>query len=260
MNDLKIFDSHTHINSSAFDNDVPEVIQRSQALDVSKMLVLGYDEISNQRLEDLVKQYPGVVYGAVGCHPEDALAYDDEYEAMLMRYLQQDGFVAVGEIGMDYYHDSPKQAQVNAFERQIELAQKLDLPIVVHNRDAIEDCYDILKNMNIKKSGAIMHSFNGDATWAEKFLDLGMYLSYSGVVTFNNAKEVKQAAEITPMDRILVETDAPYLTPMPFRGRKNEPAMTRYTLEFLAQAKGVSASQLAQATFANTQKVLKINN
>ena len=139
------------------------------------------------------------------------------------------------------------------------MAQELNLPISVHNRDAFEDCYAILKNMNIQKNGGIMHSFNGDTTWAEKFLDLGMELSYSGVVTFKSAKDVQESMMMTPLERMLVETDAPYLTPMPYRNRMNEPAMTRYTLEFIAEKRGISSEELAEITRKNTERVLKIN-
>ena len=160
---------------------------------------------------------------------------------------------------MDYYHDSPKKVQHEVFEKQIALAQELKLPISVHNRDAFEDCYAILKNMNIQKNGGIMHSFNGDTTWAEKFLDLGMELSYSGVVTFKSAKEVQESMMMTPLEHMLVETDAPYLTPMPYRNRMNEPAMTRYTLEFIAEKREISSEELAEITRKNTERVLKIN-
>ncbi len=181
---MEIFDSHTHINATEFKNDIPDVIERAQALDVTEMLVISYDTPSTERMLDLVEKYPNI-YGAFGCHPE------------------------------------------------------LQLPISIHDRDAIADCYAILKEADIAKIGGIMHSFNGDADWAEKFLDLGLELSFSGVVTFGNAKEVKQAALMTPLEHMLVETDAPYLTPMPFRGKINEPAMTRYTLEFLAKERGL---------------------
>lgn len=255
---MEIFDSHTHINSHEFDNDIPDVIERAKALDVTKMLVIGYDDDSRKKLQEIIQEYPHI-YGAVGCHPEEALNYNVEYEQELRKYLELEKFVAVGEIGLDYYHDSPKKVQHEVFEKQIALAQELNLPISVHNRDAFEDCYAILKNMNIQKNGGIMHSFNGDAIWAEKFLDLGMELSYSGVVTFKSAKDVQESMMMTPLEHMLVETDAPYLTPMPYRNRMNEPAMTRYTLEFIAEKRGISSEELAEITRKNTERVLKIN-
>ncbi|KRN89398.1 TatD family hydrolase [Ligilactobacillus ceti] len=255
---MEIFDSHTHINASVFQDDLPDVIQRAKALDVTQMLVIGYDAPSRQRLQALIEQYPNL-YGAVGCHPEDALNYSSELEQELRQILQQKQYVAVGEIGLDYYYDVDHQVQHAVFERQIALAQELKMPISVHNRDAFADTYAILKNMKIGQYGGIMHSFNGDAAWAEKFLDLGMELSYSGVVTFHNAQDVQAAALATPLEHLLVETDAPYLAPMPFRGEKNEPGLTRYTLEYLAELKGVSAEELAAITKRNTERVLQID-
>lgn len=254
---MEIFDSHTHINATEFKNDIPDVIERAKALDVTEMLVISYDDPSTERMLDLVEKYPGI-YGAFGCHPESALDYDANFENKLSEVLAHPKVKALGEIGLDYHCDVPKKVQWKVFERQIELAHELQLPISIHDRDAIADCYEILKKADIAKIGGIMHSFNGDADWAEKFLDLGMELSFSGVVTFGNAKEVKQAALVTPLEHMLVETDAPYLTPMPFRGKINEPAMTRYTLEFLAKERQIVPEKLAQITTANAKKVLKI--
>lgn len=254
---MEIFDSHTHINATEFKNDIPDVIERAKALDVTEMLVISYDDPSTERMLDLVEKYPGI-YGAFGCHPESALDYDANFENKLSEVLAHPKVKALGEIGLDYHCDVPKKVQWKVFERQIELAHELQLPISIHDRDAIADCYEILKKADIAKVGGIMHSFNGDADWAEKFLDLGMELSFSGVVTFGNAKEVKQAALVTPLEHMLVETDAPYLTPMPFRGKINEPAMTRYTLEFLAKERQIVPEKLAQITTANAKKVLKI--
>lgn len=255
---MEIFDSHTHINSTEFKDDIPDVIKRARALDVTEMLVLAYDQKSADVLCRLLDQSEKV-YGACGCHPEDALKYDDRYEAQLRHYLSHKKMVAVGEIGLDYHCDVPKEAQFTALKKQISLAHELKLPISIHNRDSIEDCYHILKKTNAAEYGGIMHSFNGDEQWAQKFLDLGFNLSYSGVCTFGNAKEVRQAILQTPLDRIMVETDAPYLTPLPFRGKMNEPAMTRYTLEFIASLLKIPAQKLAQATRENTKRVLKIN-
>lgn len=255
---MKIFDSHTHINSTEFDNDRDDVIKRARALDVISMLVIGYDEPSTVQLCKLLEKYPDI-YGAVGCHPEDSALYDPMLKQQMEDVLTREKMVAVGEIGLDYHCEVDHDLQKEVFKKQIMLAQAFELPISVHNRDAFEDCYDILKEMNVGKFGGIMHSFNGDWSWAQKFLDLGMELSYSGVVTFNNAKEVQDAARRTPIEHILVETDAPYLTPMPYRGQQNEPGMTRYTLEFIAAQRKMSAVQLASATYQNTKRVLQIN-
>lgn len=254
---MEIFDSHTHINATEFKADLPAVLERAQALDVTEMLVISYDEPSTKRMLELIAKYPHI-YGAVGCHPENALAYDKEFATQLKQVLAHEKVKALGEIGLDYHCDVPKKVQWQVFEQQLQLAHELDLPVTIHDRDAISDCYAILRQADVAKIGGIMHSFNGDASWAEKFLDLGMELSYSGVVTFGNAKEVKQAALQTPLEHLLVETDAPYLTPMPFRGKINEPAMTRYTLEFIAKERQIAPEELAKITTENTKRVLKI--
>ena len=255
---MKIFDSHTHINSPEFSNDIPDVIERAHALDVTDMLVLADNKESNDRLQKLIVNY-GHIYGALGCHPDTAADFGPQWEELIYQTLPKKGYVALGEIGLDYHCDTPHDIQKRVFKRQIEIAQEFKLPVSIHTRDAFADTYEILSQVPVEY-GAIMHSFNGDADWAQKFLDLGFYLSYSGVVTFHNAPEVREAALATPDDRILVETDAPYLTPMPFRGRMNEPGMTRYTLEFLAQLRGVSAPQLAEQTWTNTKRILRIHD
>ena len=254
---MEIFDSHTHINSHEFDNDISDIIERAKTLDVTKMLVIWYDDDSRKKLQEIIQEYPHI-YGAVGCHPEDALNYNAEYKQELRKYLELEKFVAVGEIGLDYYHDSPKKVQHEVFEKQIALAQELKLPISVHNRDAFEDCYAILKNMNIQKNGGIMHSFNGDTTWAEKFLDLGMELSYSGVVTFKSAKEVQESMMMTPLEHMLVETDAPYLAPVPKRGRENRTAYTRYVVDKIAELRGLMSAEVAQAPYENALRIFNL--
>lgn len=254
---MEIFDSHTHINATEFQADLPDVIERAVALDVTRMLVVAYDQASLDKLLELLA-YPEI-YGAVGCHPESADQWDAAFAQKLSKYFATYPKLKIlGEIGLDYHCDLDPNLQQEVFRQQIRLAKQLKLPISVHNRDAFCDCYRILKEEQIQEVGGIMHSFNGDAKWAQKFLDLGMELSYSGVVTFNNALEVKEAAKVTPLEHLLVETDAPYLTPQPFRGKMNEPAMTRYTLEYLAQLRQISAEQLALITTNNMKRLLKI--
>ena len=254
---MKIFDSHTHINDLAFADDLPDVIERAHAFGVTSLLVLAGDQASLKRLLALFA-LDDHIYGAAGCHPEDAIRYDQAEEKMLEQVLQQPRMKALGEIGLDYHCDVPKVVQQQVFRRQLRLAQRLQLPVSIHNREAFSDTYRILKEEKIGDFGGVMHSFNGNAAWAQKFLALGMYLSYSGVATFKNATEVRQAFLATPLERILVETDAPYLAPQPYRGRKNEPGFTRMTVEYLAKLRGISAEQLAADTYQNTINFLRI--
>ncbi|EJF02052.1 TatD family hydrolase [Liquorilactobacillus mali] len=254
---MEIFDSHTHINAPQFDNDIPDVIERAAALDVTAMLVVGYDKNSTEKLKKLISIYPQI-YGAVGCHPEDAEKFDEGYIKQIKEDLRVDRLNVLGEIGLDYHCAVEHKLQQDVFRAQLRLAHEINVPVTIHNRDAFDDVYRILKDEDVSSIGGIMHSFNGDATWAKKFLDLGMKLSYSGVSTFKNAAEVREAFMATPLDRILVETDAPYLAPVPFRGMQNEPGYIRYTLEYLAQLRGIEADILAKQTYQNTMEILGI--
>ncbi len=251
---ISIFDSHTHINAPEFDEDIPDVIERARAMNVNDMLVLGYDRESADKMVELINQYDNI-YGAVGIHPEDAAKYDED---QLRIYLIEPKVKAVGEIGLDYHCDVDHDLQKEVFRKQIALAHELHLPISIHTRDAFEDTFDILEETNGAKYGGIMHSFNGDVQWAQQFLELGMEISFSGVVTFDNAKEVQEAAKYVPKEHLLVETDAPYLTPMPYRNQMNEPGMTRYTVEFLSKLRNESVDELSNQTSQNAKRVLRI--
>ena len=165
--------------------------------------------------------------------------------------------MGIGEIGLDYFNDehSPHDEQKRVFERQLAIARDLRLPVSIHCRDALADTYQILKNAHVEEFGGVMHSFNGDVEWMQRFLNLGMAISYSGVVTFNSAKDVQAAMLATPLDHLLVETDAPYLTPVPYRGQRNEPGFTRFTLEKIAELREESLEDVARATYANASRL-----
>lgn len=255
---MKIFDSHTHLNSSEFINEVPRFLKQAADLDVLKMTIVGSNTELNQHAVELANQYPQL-YAAVGWHPEDAKFYDDAAERVLEQQLEEDRVVALGEIGLDYHWDStPQDVQRRVFKRQIEIAKTHQLPIVVHNRDAFEDTYNIIKSVGISETGGVMHSFNGDPEWLEKFLDLGMMISYSGVASFKNAHEVHDSVRATPLDRMMVETDAPYLTPEPHRGEQNEPGFTHYTVNAIAKERDTTPEVIADATWDNAHRFFGI--
>lgn len=255
---MKIFDSHTHLNSPEFINDVPRFLKQAEDLDVVKMTIVGSNSELNRDAIKLAQAYPQL-YAAVGWHPEDAKFYDAEAEKVLEQQLEEDRVVALGEIGLDYHWDSsPQDVQRRVFKRQIEIAKAHHLPIVVHNRDAFEDTYNIIKSVGIEETGGVMHSFNGDPEWLKKFLDLGMMISYSGVASFKNAHEVHDSVRATPLDRMMVETDAPYLTPEPHRGEQNEPGFTRYTVEAIAKERDTTPAEIAAATWANAHRFFGI--
>ncbi|WP_429970496.1 TatD family hydrolase [Fructilactobacillus sp. Tb1] len=256
---MKIFDSHTHLNGEQFDGHVKEYFDHAKKLGVVKVANVGSNYDLNQRAIELAHEYDDM-YAIVGWHPEDSIHYDAAAETKLEEQLADDKVVALGEIGMDFFQKtSPKDVQERVLRRQIEIAKNMHIPISVHNREAFEDTYRILKDEHIEEVGGIIHSFNGDVEWMKKFLDLGMNLSYSGVATFKKTKEIHEAAKQTPMDRILVETDAPYLAPEPLRGHQNEPAYTLYTLEAIARYKDMNPDELAKATYANTMRIFGLD-
>lgn len=255
---MQIFDSHTHLNSPEFLAEVPRYLAEAKALDVKKMTIVGSNTVMNASAIELAQTYPEL-YAAVGWHPEDAKDYDDDAENVLVKQLGMDRVVGLGEIGLDYHWDtSPRDVQRRVFSRQLELAKKIGKPVLIHNRDAFEDTYEILKAADIHTIGGVMHSFNGSPDWLSKFLDLGLMISYSGVASFKNATEVHESVKKTPLDRLMVETDAPYLTPVPHRGEQNQPGYTRYTLEAVARLRGATPTKIAAATWANTHRFYQL--
>lgn len=253
-----IFDSHTHLNAEQFNSDIPEVIQRAQEFGVSEMAVVGFDTPTIEKSLALSREYD-FIYSIIGWHPTEAGSYTPDIERQLQEQLTLPKVVALGEIGLDYYWmEDPKDVQARVFERQIAIAQEMNLPVSIHMRDAIEDTYQILKENKIHKVGGIMHSFSGDEEWAKRFLDLGMHISFSGVLTFKKALEVQAAAKVVPANRLLVETDAPYLAPVPYRGKRNEPGYTRFVVEKLAELREVSFEEMAAQTTKNAHELFRL--
>lgn len=253
-----IFDSHTHLNVEQFVEDLEETIARAQELGVSEMAVVGFDTPTIEKSLELSQKYP-FIYSIIGWHPTEAGSYTQAIEKRLEQQLEYEKVVALGEIGLDYYWmNDPKDVQEKIFLRQIAIAKEHHLPISIHMRDAIEDTYRILKEAKIHDIGGIMHSFSGDDEWAKRFLDLGMHISFSGVVTFKKALEVQEAAKIVPMERLLVETDAPYLAPVPYRGKRNEPGYTRYVVEKIAELRGLTVEEVAHQTRMNAHRLFRI--
>lgn len=251
---MELIDNHTHLNDEPFRGKEAYYLERAKSLGVTKVICAGQDPDFNQRAVDLAGKFANV-YAMVGYCPDVAKDYDQKAEAELVEQLKQPKVVAVGEVGLDYYWDeSPRDVQKKVFAQQVELAHDLHLPVDIHTRDAFNDCYDILKRSNLEY-GAILHSFNGGLDWLKKFLDLNVYFSYSGVVSFTKAAKVHESAKAVPMDRFLVETDAPYLTPKPYRGRQNETGYVRYVAQAIADLKGLSLDEVAKASYANTVRV-----
>jgi len=253
-----LFDTHAHLNVKQFAEDEAEVIQRAKDHGVSRIAVVGFDHETIAKALKLSKTYKGI-YPMVGWHPTEAGSYSDEVEEKLIKLIQTENIVAMGEMGLDYHWmEDPKEVQIESFRRQIRVAKELKLPITIHNRDSTEDVYCVLKEEHVEDIGGIMHSFNLTPEWQERFLDLGMHISYSGVLTFKNAPEVKESAKRVPLDKVLIETDSPYLSPMPYRGKRNEPSYVRFVAEEFAELREMPLEEIAKITTHNANKLFNL--
>lgn len=252
---MQLFDTHNHLNADQFLGRESEVLAAAKAHDVAFMAVVGFDEKTIERSLQLSRRYPEVI-SVLGWHPTEAYRYTQAIEDALIAQLSEAKVQMLGEIGLDYYWDKQhKDQQAKVFRRLIAIAKEHHLPITIHNRDATEDVYQILKEEGVPAAGGIMHSFGESLDAAYRFLDLGMHLSFSGVVTFKKAEEVREVAKMVPADRLLIETDAPYLAPHPFRGKENQPAYVRYVAEMLAQVREVDLTEIAEITSHNAFKL-----
>ena len=212
-----LFDTHVHLNAEQFNDDLQEVIDRAIAEGVTNMVVVGFDELTINKAIELAEKYD-FIYASVGWHPVDAIDMTPEHLEWLKELASHPKVVALGEMGLDYYWDkSPKEIQKEVFRKQIKLAKEVKLPIIIHNRDATADIVEILKEENAGEVRGIMHCYSGSVETALECIDMNFYISLGGPVTFKNAKKPKEVAESIPLDRLLVETDCPYLTPHPYR-------------------------------------------
>ena len=235
-----------------------EEIAFAREFGVTKMNIVGFDAETIEKSLALSRQYDEL-YSTIGWHPTEAGSYTQEVEDMLVSHLHDPKVIALGEIGLDYHWmTTPKEVQERVFRRQIQLSKDLDLPFVVHTRDALDDTYEIIKSEGVGPCGGIMHSYSGSLEMAERFIQLGMMISFSGVVTFKKAVDVQEAAQNLPLDKILVETDAPYLAPVPKRGRENRTAYTRYVVDKIAELRRLTVEEVAQATYENALRIFNL--
>ena len=254
---MKLFDTHTHLNADQFEGIESEIIQQAKDNDVEYMAVVGFDEKTIEK-SLLLSQENEHIISVIGWHPTEASRYNQAIEKQLEEKLTAPKVQMLGEIGLDYYWpDSTKEDQHRVFRRLIAMAKEHNLPITIHNRDATDDVYKILKEEGIPKAGGIMHSYGETKEEVYKFLDLGMHVSFSGVLTFKKTEDVREAAKVVPNDRLLVETDAHYLAPVPKRGKRNEPAYVRYVAEVLGQVKDMPLDEIATLTTNNAFELFK---
>jgi TatD DNase family protein len=254
-----LFDTHAHLNAIQYNDDVEDVIDRAVNEGVSHIVVVGFDRPTISRAIELAEQYD-FIYAAVGWHPVDAIDMTENDLQMIEELAAHPKVVALGEMGLDYYWDkSPKDVQKEVFRKQIALAKKVKLPIIIHNREATADILEILKEENAAEVGGIMHCFTGSIEVAKQCIDMNFYISFGGPVTFKNAKKPKEVAKEIPLEHLLIETDCPYLTPHPFRGKRNEPSYVKYIAEAIAELKGLSFEEVAVKTSDNAKKLFGIN-
>lgn len=268
-----LIDSHCHLDYAPMSDDLGATLARAHAAGVEQFVHIGCSPDSMAPAVALARAQPRV-FASVGIHPHEARHLDDALLAEIEQLASADEVVAIGETGLDYHYDlSPRDAQLVSFARQVELAKRLDLPLVLHmrdadgrdadgrdadGRDAHADAWALLKEHPPRDNPGVVHCFTGTAAQAQRWLELGWHISFSGIATFKTAVELRRAAALVPSDRIMLETDAPYLAPEPLRGRKNEPANVAFTCVALAELRGQTAPELAKLAADNTRKLLRL--
>lgn len=251
-----LFDTHAHLNDERFGTDRDELINSLTEKGLYAYCEIGYDMESSYRAQELASQY-SFVYCAVGVHPHDTKDMKEDDIPALRELLARDKVAALGEIGLDYYYDnSERDVQRQWFARQLDLAKQMNMPVVIHSRDAMNDTINILKEYG--NGDGIIHCYSGSKESARILLDMGYYISFAGPVTFKNASSLLEVAAYVPDDRILIETDSPYLAPVPYRGKRNCPLYVEEVARKLSELRGVDFDKIAELTLNNAKKVYRI--
>ena len=254
-----MIDSHSHLFADEFVDDIEDCVNRCKEHNINKVVLVGFSPETNKRAQDLSKKY-NIFYPTAGVHPCDATAdYLNQFKE-LVDFIDNNKVYAIGECGLDYYWDTTyKEEQKALFRLQCELAIERNLPIIVHMRDATQDAYEILKDYKGRLNG-VMHCYSGSEEMAREFLKLGFYISLGGPVTFKNAKEPKRVSKMVPLDRLLIETDCPYLSPTPNRGKRNESSYVRFVCQEIANLRELSYEEIEAATEENAIKLFKLDD
>ncbi len=253
-----IFDSHAHYDDEVFEEDRETLLKGMKESGVGAIVNVGASLRGLRDSVALSEKYP-FVYAAVGLHPDHAEELSDEVLEEMRNYAKRERTVAIGEIGLDYYWDRhPRELQKEQFIKQLQLAKEADLPVIIHSREAAQDTFEIMKAIHGGTTGGVIHCYSGSREMARDYLNMGYYLGVGGVVTFKNARVLKEVVEYAPLDRILVETDCPYLAPAPFRGKRNSSLLIPYILEMIAEIKGITREEAEQATWENACRMYRI--
>lgn len=253
-----IFDTHTHYDDEAFEEDRDALISSLFAKNVGLVVNVGASLSSCRETLRMAEKYP-FVYGAIGVHPSETAELNKDNFLQLSEMAKHAKCVAVGEIGLDYYWPEPdRETQKFWFKRQLGLARELNLPVVIHSRDAANDTITVMKDMHAEEIGGVIHCFSYTRETAEVFLKMGFYIGIGGVVTFKNARKIKEAVEVIPLERIVLETDCPYLAPVPFRGERNSSLNLPYVIEEIARIKQVSPNEVEEITWENAHKLYRL--
>lgn len=255
-----IFDTHAHYDDEAFNEDRDRLLESLGDYGIEAVVNIGASIQSTKNTLELMKRYP-FVYGVVGVHPSESAELDENLMIWLKEVAARDKVVAIGEIGLDYYWDEPdREIQKHWFERQLELARETGLPVVIHSRDAAKDTLDMMKSQKAGDMGGVIHCFSYGVEMAREYLDMGFYLGIGGVLTFKNAKKLKEVVDYMPMDRLVLETDCPYLSPVPNRGKRNSSLNLPYVVEAVAEIKGLTPEEVVEITNRNARKMYRIKS
>jgi len=255
---MNLIDTHAHLTDNRFAHDLDDVLLRAKESGVGAMINVGYDLPSSRRCVALAAKRE-TLFAAVGIHPHEAAKVCEQALVQLRQLALGENVVALGEMGLDYYYNhSPRNLQQELFRQQIRLAKSLSLPLIVHDRDAHEDVLTILEEEGAEAVGGVLHCFSGDRNFAVRCLKLGFHISLAGPVTFSNSRDLSAVAETVPKDKLLLETDAPYLAPVPYRGKRNEPAYLLAVAKKVATLRGITLEELSAGTTENAKKLFKL--
>ncbi len=251
-----LVDTHCHFNHEKLELDTHKLIERAQTAGVQRMIVVGYDLESSSKAVDLASEYTGVLFAAVGIHPHEASSWNADTERQIVEMASKTGVVAIGEFGLDYYRNlSPKDRQIDAMLAQKQIADQFGLPVIIHCRDAYDELIALFENEGAPANGGVMHCWAGSVQQANRVVEMGFALGFGGVVTYPSAEELRECAKAVPPGAILLETDAPYLPPVPYRGKRNEPSYVALVAEKVASVRGMGLDDLAALTTSNAVRV-----